>query len=337
MKHITIKDVAKKLNLSISTISRAFNDKYDIHPNTKELILKTANEMGYSPNPIAQRLTLNKSYVIGVIVPEFINDFFPKAIKGMQRVMKEAGYQMLIMSSNEQVKEELENVKILERNMVDGIIISLTQATRDITYYQKVIKNIPMVQFNRVSQKLETPKVIFDDYSWSIAVTEHLISQGYKNIYHFSGPENLIITQNRKKGFIDALKNHKICYSTKNIIETGIFIEDGRRIMHELLEKKIELPDAIFCFNDPLAIGAIEELKDNGFKVPKDIAFVGFTESLIAMHMSPTLTSVEQPTEEIGETAARLLLKQIKDNIPTMPQTIILNGKINVRESSLKI
>jgi DNA-binding LacI/PurR family transcriptional regulator len=337
MKHITIKDVAKKLNLSISTISRAFNDKYDIHPNTKELILKTANEMGYSPNPMAQRLTLNKSYVIGVIVPEFINDFFPKAIKGMQRVIKEAGYQMLIMSSNEQVKEELENVKILERNMVDGIIISLTQETRDITYYQKVIENIPMVQFNRVSQKLETPKVIFDDYSWSMFVTEHLISQGYKNIYHFSGPENLIITQNRKKGFIDALKKHKICHSTKNIIETGIFIEDGRRIMHELLEKKIELPDAIFCFNDPLAIGAIEELKDNGFKVPKDIAFVGFTESLIAMHMSPTLTSVEQPTEEIGETAARLLLKQIKDNIPTMPQTIILNGKINVRESSLKI
>lgn len=336
MKHITIKDVARKLNFSVSTISRAFNDKYDIHPNTKELILKTAKEMGYSPNPIARRLTQQRSYLVGVIVPEFINDFFPRVIQGMQKVAKEAGYQLLIMSSNEQAKEELENVKAMERNMVDGIMLSLTQEIQDISYYQELNKTIPIVQFNRISQKLETPKVIFDDYTWSMYATEHLIRQGYKNIYDLSGPSNLIISHNRRKGFLAALKKHRMECGNDRIIETGIFIEDGVKAAKKILAMSYR-PDALFCFNDPVAIGVMEELKRNGIRIPDDIALMGFTESRIATHTTPALSSVEQPSEEIGEITAKLLLEQIEKGRTCVAQTIMLNGKVNIRDSSLKI
>ena len=336
MKNITIKDVAKALNVSISTISRAFNNKYDIHPDTRNMILEKAREMGYSPNPIAQRLTQHKSYLIGIVVPEFINAFFPKVIMSVQKVIGNAGYQVLIMSSEESAQKELENIRILERNMVDGIIISLTQETRDISYFQKMVENqIPIVQFNRVSQKLATPKVIFDDYRWAMLATEHLLEQGYKNIFHLAGPNNLIVSHNRSKGFTDALKKYELS-TTHKIIETGIFIEDGKRIAEQLISQH-NIPEAFFCFNDPLAIGAMETFKSQGYKIPDEVAFVGFTESRIAMHMSPGLSSVEQPAEELGETAAQILLEIFKGNNYPMNQTITLNGKLNIRESSLKI
>lgn len=189
MKHVTIKDVAKALNVSISTISRAFNDKYDIHPDTKNMILEKAKEMGYSPNPIAQRLTQHKSSLIGVVVPEFVNAFFPKIIMAIQRVMDENGYQVLIMSSEESAGKELKNIRTLEKNMVDGLIISLTQETRDVSYFQHLLnKNIPIVQFNRVSQKLATPKIILDDTTSASYATEHLVQQGYRRIYHCPVP-----------------------------------------------------------------------------------------------------------------------------------------------------
>lgn len=335
MKNLTIKEFSKIINVSISTISRAFNDKYDIHPDTKKMILEKAEELGYRPNPIAQRLIQHQSKMIGVVVPEFVNAFFPKVIMGIQSVVEKAGYQVLIMSSNESAKKELENVKALERNLIDGLIISLTKETRDISYF-KILqsKNVPIVQFNRVNQKLDTPKIIFDDYTWAFKATEHLISEGYNNIYHFSGPQSLILSHSRARGYIDAMKKYGLPYDD-NIVEAGIFIEDGIETAKNLINKKI-IPDAVFCFNDPVAIGAMECFKDNGFCVPNDIAFVGFTESRIAMHMTPSLTSVEQPSTEIGEMAASILLNMIENKFITDDRIITLNGVLNIRESSRK-
>lgn len=335
MKKTTIKDVAKKLNCSLSTVSRAFNDKYDIHPDTKALILKTAEEMGYTPNPIARHLSQKKSYQVGVVVPEFINAFFPLVIKGMQNVLKKAGYQLLIMSSEEQAKEELENIKTLEQNLVDGIMISFAQEAQDITYYQELNTRIPIVQFNRVNQKLQTSKVVFDDYTWACKATEHLIDQGYRKIIHFCGPCNLIVSHSRKKGFLDTLKKHRLDENGK-CIEAGIFMDDGAQAAQRLIDNS-QLPEAIFCFNDPIAIGAMETFRKNGIRIPEDIALVGFTESRIAAHTTPSLTSVEQPSIEIGERTALLLLKEIESERRPDPQTIVLNGKVNIRESSTHI
>lgn len=335
MNHTTIKDVAKALNVSISTVSRAFNDKYDIHPDTKNKILVAAKKMGYTPNPIAQKLCLNKSKMIGVIVPEFVNAFFPKILMGIQNVMNAAQYQVLIMSSNESAIYELENAKILEKNLVDGIIISLTQETRDVSYYKKLNEHIPIVQFNRISPKLDTPKIIFNDYYWAYKAAEHLISQGCKKIYHLSGPQNLILTHNRKKGFLNALRDNDLPYSERNVIETGFFIEDGIRVVTRLIENN-DIPDGFLCFNDPIAIGAMEALKDHNISIPDKVAFVGFTESRIAMHMTPTLSSVEQPSTIMGEKVANIMLDILNGNNKHSSETIILNGKLNVRASSLK-
>jgi LacI family transcriptional regulator len=337
MKHITIKDVAKRLNCSVSTISRAFNDKYDIRKETRELILATAREMGYSPNPLAKSLLKQCSNQIGVVVPEFINSFFPEVIIGIQEVLLKKGYQVLIMQSNESYINELENVKALENNMVDGIILSLSLETKNVDYYKKLVEQgFPLVLFNRVSNQLETHKVLLDDYKWAFFATEHLIYQGYKIIFHFSGPEGLMFSQNRKNGFIDAHRKHKLFVGSSSIIETGLMICDGEREMANLI-KSGNMPDAIFAVNDPTAIGAMKVLKRNGFKIPGDVALVGYTETRLAELIDPPLTSVAQPTHEIGRTAAKLILDQIESKGIFVPQTVILNGRLNVRESSMKL
>lgn len=337
MKHVTIKDVAKRLNCSVSTISRAFNDKYDIRKETRDHILAIAKEMGYSPNPIARSLLKQCSTQIGVVVPEFVNAFFPEVIIGIQEVFIKKGYQVLIMQSNESYITELENVKTLENNMVDGMIISLSLETKNVDYYKDLIKQgFPLVFFNRVSNELETSKVLFDDYKWAFFATEHLIYQGYKKIFHFGGPAGLILSQNRKNGFIDALRKHKIPFDESSIIETGFMISDGERVMEKLIIEN-NLPEAIFAVNDPSAIGAMKMLKKHGYKIPEDVALVGFTESKLAPLIDPPLTSVAQPTKEIGRTAAMLLLEQIESKGIFVPQTVILNGRLNVRESSMKL
>ncbi len=337
MKHVTIIDVSKALNVSVSTVSRAFNDKYDIRKETRDLILTKAREMGYHPNPIAKKLRSQCSYNIGVVVPEFINPFFHEVIIGIQDVLFKSGYQVLIMQSNESSENELENIKTLENNMVDGIIISISQETSNIDYYRKLTEEgFPLVMFNRVTDEINVPKVIFDDYKWAFFATEHLIYQGYKKIFHFSGPKVLGLCRKRAQGFIDALKKHRINVTTDLIIETGLMIEDGERVMQKLIDNQ-NLPEAIFCVNDMTAIGAMKKLKQNGFKIPDDVALTGFTETKTAELLDPQLTTVAQPTFEMGQIAAKLLLEQINSKGNFVPQEIVLNGRLNIRDSSVKI
>ena len=337
MKHITIKDLAKKLNVSISTISRAFNDKYDIKEDTRSKILQSAKEMGYFPNPIAKKLQQQCSFQIGVVVPEFLNSFFAEVIIGIQEVATKEGYQLLIMQSNEDANQELANIKTLENSMIDGLIISLTRETKDISYLQEYInKKTPIVFFNRTNSELKASMVVFDDYKWAFFATEHLIQQGYKKIFHLMGPKNLTLCKNRKQGFIDAHRKYKLEVKPEQIIECGFFIDDGMRIVNELIRTN-NLPDAIFAVNDPSAIGAIKALKKNGYRIPEDVAIVGFTESRMADIIDPPLTSVAQPSREMGMTTARLLIEQINSKGQSVPKTIVINGKLNIRQSSLKI
>lgn len=336
MKHVTINDVAKILNCSVSTIYRAFNDKYDIRKETRDQILTTSKEMGYSPNAMANSFLKQCSNQIGVVVPEFINSFFPEVIIGIQEVFIKIGYQVLIMQSNESYDTEMENVKAMENNMVDGLILSLSLETKNVDYYKELIKRgFPLVLFNRVSNELDTHKVVMDDYKWAFFATEHLIYQGYRNIFHFSGPKNLSFSQNRIKGFLDAHKKHKLKIDDSRVIETGLMISDGEREMEKLIAS-LKLPDAVFCVNDPIAIGAMKMLKEYGYKIPDDVALVGFTETKLAEQIDPPLTTVWQPTKEIGRTAALLLLDLIESKGVFVPQTVVMNGRLNVRESSVK-
>lgn len=337
MIYITIKDIAKKLNISIATVSRAFNDKSDIKLDTKNLILKTAKELGYRPNPMAKKLTQKRSLTIGIVVPEFLNSFFPEVIIGAQEILFEKGYQVLITQSNENFETELNNIKALEDNMVDGIIISQLSETKNVEYYQNLINSgFPIVFFNRVCDEISASKILFNDYKWAFFATEHLINQGYKNIYHLKGKESLSLTNDRMRGFVDAHNKHKLTLSKEQIIPTGFDIEDGKRVADAIINSG-KIPDAIFASNDPSAIGAMQVFKKRGFMIPKDIAFVGFTESRMGTFIDPPLTSVLQPAKEIGREAARILIEQIENPVTYKPQIIVLNGQLNIRESSIKV
>lgn len=337
MIYTTIKDIAKKLNISIATVSRAFNDKNDIKLETKNLILKTAKEMGYRPNPMAKNLIQKRSFTIGIVVPEFLNSFFPQVIIGAQEILFERGYQVLITQSNENHETELKNIIALENSMVDGIIISQSSENKNTQYFQTLIKSgFPIVFFNRVSNEITASKILFNDYKWAFFATEHLINQGYKNIFHLKGKASLSLTNDRMKGFLDAHTKHKLTVRSEQIIPTGFAIEDGNRVANSIIDSG-QIPDAIFAANDTSAIGAMQVFKKRGFKIPEDIAFVGFTESKMGAFIDPPLTSVLQPALEIGREAARIVLDQIENHETFKPHTIVLNGQLNVRESSVRV
>ncbi len=335
MKHVTIKEVAKKLNVSVSSVSKAFNDRNDIKKETKELILKVGKEMGYHPNPIAKKLSQQKTFNIGVIVPEFVNAFFPEVIIGIQDVFLKRDYQVLIMQSNESYETELKNVQTLEGNMVDGLIVSLSRETHNLEYFKSLInQGYPIVFFNRYNEDLHASKVIFDDFKWMFFATEHLIKQGFEKIFHLSAYQHLLLAKNRIRGYKKAMSKYKIEIEPDWIVETGLFLEEGDAAMQKLIDEN-NIPEGITCGNDMVAIGAMRTIKRNGLHIPEDIAVTGFTETPLVELVDPPLTSVIQPTHDMGETAAKLLLKQIENDSP-IPETVILNGILNVRASSMK-
>lgn len=334
MKHVTIKDVAKKLDVSISSVSRAFNDKYDIKKETKELILKTAKEMGYFPNPIAKKLSQNKTFNIGLVVPEFVNEFYSEVIIAIQEVFISNNYQVLVMQSDENPKLELKNAKTLIHSMVDGLIISPTIGSNNMDYYlDQVRQGYPITFMNRVEEKIQAPKVIFDNKKWSFFATEHLIRQGHKKIFYLAGKKNLCVSKERINGFKRAMDKHKFPKENYKIIEAGMQAKQGMKVVEDLIYNH-DLPDAFFCFNDLIAIGALKSLKSNGFKIPDDIAIMGFTETKMAELITPQLSSVKQPTYEMGREAANLLLRQINGQ-SELSETVVLNGELNIRESSI--
>lgn len=337
-KHrVTIKELAKELKISTSTVSRALGDKWDVNPETRKAVLELAEKWNYHPNPMSLSLKQQQTMTIGVIVPEFITNFFAEVIIGIQYTMESAGYNILISQSDESPEREAKNVKNLEDRFVDGLIISLTKDTINTDYIKNLIdRNFPLVLFNRVSD-IDAPKVILDDYKWAFVAVEHLIKQGNKRIAYLAGPENLGVSKQREKGYLDALRKYDIPIDPQLIIRCGVMMEKGVMGAHCILEME-NRPDAIFAINDPVAIGAMKTLQKNGVKIPEDISVVGFSESRMAMIVEPNLTSVEQPTFEMGKTAAELLIEQLKQKkdevIPN--RCITLDAKLNERESSLK-
>ncbi|UXX77864.1 LacI family transcriptional regulator [Reichenbachiella carrageenanivorans] len=335
MKHVTIKDVARKLGVSISSVSRAFNDKYDIKPETKARILSVADELGYRPNPIAKKLIKQQSLNIGIIVPEFINDFYARVIIGVQQVLIAKGYQVLIMQSDENPDLERNNTKTLLDNFVDGLIVCPINEHDNILYFKKQIsQGVPIVFLGRISAGFIGSKIIFDDYKWSLFATEHLINQGYQTIYHLSGDPQFSVSKKRKAGFLKAMEKHKIPESNYKIIAAGLTAEAGELATTQLIQKE-DVPEALFCINDPVALGAMKALRTYHINIPQDIAIVGCTETPMAPLAYPPLTSITQPAVEMGASAAELLLRQIEHGFNT-PQTITFDGLLNIRESSTR-
>ncbi|MDD2513712.1 MAG: substrate-binding domain-containing protein, partial [Proteiniphilum sp.] len=272
--------------------------------------------------------------MIGVVVPEFVTFFFPEIIIGIQEVVNKLGYQVLISQSNESSTLEARNVEMLEASMVEGMIVSVAKDCRNIDLYQRLInERMPVVFVNRVISELQASQVVIDDRKWAFKVTEHLIKCGYRRIAHLAGNNHLSVTKERMQGYMDALAAYGIETQEKLIMYVGVQQDRAKAGIDYLMNLK-EKPDAIFAINDPIAVGCMLELKKRGIRVPEDIAIAGFSESPIGRIMD--LTSVFQPTIEIGRKAAELLLKQIKDyNAPV--ETITLDAKLNIRHSTLPL
>lgn len=336
MHTVTIKDIAKALNLSTSTVSRALRDSYEINPETKQLVLEYAEKMNYRPNPIALSLRENKSWAIGVIVPEIANHFFSQAINGIEETAYKRGYHVLIFQSNESYEREVENVGHIVARRVDGLLISTSNQTAEVTHLNALHEQgLPVVLFDRVSDGIHTHKVVADNFTGAFHATEHLILSGRRNIAHITSSSFLSITKERLAGYQAALEKHGIPFNERLIRYCDAFdVNYVSYYVQELLASNPK-PDAFFTASDRLALGCLEALHDLKVKIPDEVAMIGFTNIHAAHLFDPALSTVVQPAFEMGKTAADLLLDLIENKKrPVEFKTVKLPMEVFIRASS---
>lgn len=332
----TIIDIARELQISKSTVSRALRGHSDINKETRQAVLDIAKQLDYQPNLLAYGLAKSQSMSIGIIVPEFINSFFPYVIIGAQEVANPAGYHILVCQSNESYQVEVENTKVLMSSRVDGILASLTGETPNVDHFKKFERaGIPVVYFNRVSADATASKVIVDDYEGAYKGVEHLIQNGCRRIAHIAGPKNLLISQNRLHGYLDALKANQLPVDECLIREYTLSQESATECANYLFDLA-DKPDGLFAVNDPAAIAAILVAKLRGIKIPEELAIVGFSNEPSSALIEPGLTTLAQPMAEIGKAAIELLFQQIHATEEIAPQTKILKTTLIIRKSSMR-
>jgi LacI family transcriptional regulator len=315
----TIKDIAKALGLSTSTVSRALNGSYEIGAETKKLVLEYAEKVNYRPNPIALSLKEQKSHSIGVVVCEVANDYFSQAINGIESIAYNRGYHVIITQTHESFDRESTNVKHLLSRHVDGLLVSLSAETADTSQYKYLHeKGFPIVFFDRVAADVDTHKIIANNFKGSFDATELLINAGFNKIAHLTNSNNLLISRERFDGFKAALDKHNLDFKPgylKHCDHGGMIQDEVEFAVKELLNMD-ERPDAIFIASDRLTISCMHILKKLGLKIPHDIGIAGFTNSDVAELFDPPLTVVRQPAFQIGQMATEMLIKTIESKWP---------------------
>lgn len=334
---VTIKDIAKRLGISASTVSRALRGSTEINAATREMVQALARELNYSPNPIALSLKEKKTKVIAVVVPEIANYFCSAVIAGIEDKANSLGYHVMIFQSHESYQKELINLQLMKARRVDGLIISVSNETKNGNHLKDIINNgIPVVMFDRVCTDVDTPKVVTDDAGGAYAAACHLVKQGYKRLAHVTMAPHLSVTQNRMKGYTNALKHHKIALEKKWIAHCDFDYDSMKKTVQKLLKTKPK-PDAILVSGERIALSCFEVLKELQLRIPEDIALVGFFDNPVSRFIDPPLTAVHQPTFDIGQSAARLLVEMIESNsLSHQYKTIELKTTLEVRKSSLK-
>jgi LacI family transcriptional regulator len=336
---VTIKDIAKALGISTSTVSRALRDSYEISPETKQLVLDCAEKLNYRPNPIAQSLKERRSRSIGVVVCEIANSFFSQIINGIESIAYDKGYNVIISQSNESYEREIMDLHYLSSRSVDGLLISLSTETNDISHLQSLhLKGLPIVMFDRVSHEIKTHNVVVDNFKGAYEATEHLLQQGYKNIAAIANSEFLSITEERLAGYKSALEQHNIKHNPayiKHCFYGGMEFSEIEDAVNKLFTLK-QKPDAIVTMSDKLTTGCLKTLMRRGISVPNDIALVGFSNSDIAELLNPPLTVIRQPALEMGKAATELLLQLIESKRPvTQFENRVMTPELILGRSSL--
>ena len=336
---VTIKDIAKALNFSTSTVSRALRGSYEISPETKKLVLEYAEKINYRPNPIALSLKERRSRSIGIIVPEIANNFFSQAINGIESIAYNRGYHVIITQSHESYEREKVNIQHLASRGVDGLLISLCSESEEIDSLTELHeKGLPLVFFDRVTDKIDTHKVIANNRIGAFHATEHLIYQGFTRIAHITSSPHLSITKERLQGYQDALEKHNIPFNplmVKYCTHGGMIVEEIEDAIDSLFKLKNK-PDALFAAGDRLTTVCFGILKRTKHK-KNEVGYMGFTNSQVGDLFSPPLTVIRQPAFEIGQTATELLIQVIESKRPiTEFETKVLETNLIIRESSIK-
>lgn len=337
----TIKDIAKALGLSTSTVSRALNGSYEIGAETKKLVLEYAEKINYRPNPIALSLKDQKSHSIGVVVCEVANNYFSQAINGIESIAYNRGYHVIITQTHESFDRETANVQHLLSRHVDGLLVSLSAETTDVAQYKYLHeKGFPIVFFDRVAADIDTHKVIVNNFKGTYEATELLINTGFTKIAHLTNSNNLLISRERFNGFKAALDKHNIYFNPawlKYCDHGGMIQEEVEQAIKELLNLD-DRPEAIFVGSDRLTTSCMSTLKKLGVKVPDEIAIAGFTNSDVAELFDPPLTVVRQPAFQIGQMATEMLIKTIESKRPIEDYiTREVETELIVRSSSKKL
>ena len=334
-KRTTIKDIASALNISAAAVSKALHDDSRISKKTKEAVKRVARELNYQPNHLASALRKGKSNLVGVIVPRTNSNFFSSVLEHMEEVLHKAGYNIIITQSNESFEKECSNIDTLLYTQVDGIIASMANETVDLSYYEKIkSKGIPLILFDRGENDLNVDYIGINDYDSSHLIVEHLISKGCKRIAHIGGYKRTRIFNNRIRGYRDAIKKNKLPIDDDLIIESALTLEDGRREMKNLLNLK-NRPDAVYVASDYAALGALQVLNEKHISVPENMRLVGFGNEPFTSLVTPTITSMDQHSEDIGRLAANTFLERVKQ--PEIKQTLnkqILEAQLIERDSS---
>ncbi|MFN4285491.1 MAG: LacI family DNA-binding transcriptional regulator [Lacibacter sp.] len=335
---VTIKDIAKALGLSTSTVSRALRDSYEISPETKQRVLEYAQKINYQPNPIALSLKERKSRSLGVIVCEIANSFFSQVINGIESVANERAYNIIIAQSHDSAGRELSDLQFLASRSVDGIIMSVGSETSDYNFLKELTeKGLPIVFFDRIVPGIETHKVIADNTVGAYEAVSHLIKKGYRHIAAIANAEGLSITQERIAGYKQALADNGLPVQESLIqyCQHGGLVHDELQQAFQQLWKQKKKPDAIFAAADKLTTGCLRILKQKKIKVPDEVALIGFSNNDLTELLDPPLSIIKQPAFEMGVAATALLLQVIESKRPvTEFETRVLPTELIIRKSS---
>ncbi len=311
---ITIKDIARELNISASTVSRALSDHPALKKETKEMVQALAEKWHYRPNAMAVNLLRQTSSTIAVIVPDITSHFFSAAVTGIQDIMASSEYNIMICLSNESYEEEALIIKNLSKVHIAGVLVAPSSTTRKFDHFRKLQRNdIPLVIFDRDCKGLEAHKVLVDDYSGAFEAVEYLIKTGCRKIAHITGASHLSTNDHRLKGYTDALKKHNLPVLEEYIINAKGFGHEDGIAPTELLLKSNNVPDAIFAVNDRLAVSAMRTAKKHKFRIPEDISIIGFDDEPHSSYFTPALSTVWQPVYSMGMLSARILLHEIEN------------------------
>jgi LacI family transcriptional regulator len=337
MQFVNLKMLAEKLNLSVSTVSKAFRNSYDISQETRERILTLAKELNYQPNPIASSLRTNRSRTIAVIIPEIANNFFTLAINGIESIARDEGYHVLIYLTHEDHEKEVAFTQLVQNGRVDGILMSLSQGANDYSHIEDAIaKKIPLVFFDRVFASKDTSLVTTNDYESGYLATKHLLDLGCQRVAHlcFSGSPSVGVK--RMQGYVQALKDHDIPVEEDLIVRCVDNNEKDTVRIIDLLQKE-KRPTAIFSSLERMAIASYHACAALKLSIPGDIKIISFSNLETAALLNPSLTTITQPAYEIGHTAASLLFKELRKNNKRLPEKehIVLNSTLIQRRSTM--